>query len=235
MNLKNKVIIITGASRGLGKELALMLDKEEPKLVLAARNLKDLGEVKKQLRWSESIVAKTDVSKLKDIKRLFKRTKDKFGKVDVLVNNAGFNTKKLFYNYTEEELDEMFAVNTKGVILASKEAMTHMKKNSKILIVSSVAGFLSLKYYSIYSATKHALEGFVKGAKKETKKVKFHIFHPFRLKTHFHRKYRVKSPEKHMLDAKDYAEYMIAVMKEDTGESIRLFLRNWIRWIVKMI
>jgi len=234
MNLKNKVIIITGASRGLGKELALLLDKEEPKLVLAARNLKDLSNVKKQLK-SKSIVVKTDVSKLKDIKRLFKRTKDKFGKVDILVNNAGFNTKKLFYNYTEDELDEMFAVNTKGVILSCREGMKSMKTGGKILIVSSVAGFLSLKYYSIYSATKHALEGFVKGAKKETKKVKFHIFHPFRLKTSFHKNYKVKSPEKHMLDAKDYAEYMIAVMKDDTGESIRLFLRNWIRWIVKMV
>jgi len=233
MNLKNKVIIITGASRGLGKELALLLDKEEAKIVLAARNLKDLSDEKKQLK-SESIVAKTDVSKSKDIKRLFKRTKDKFGKVDILVNNAGYNTKKFFYNFTEQEIDDLFAVNTKGVILSCKESLKYMKKG-KILIVSSVAGLFSQKYYSMYSATKHALEGFVKGARRETKKVDFHIFHPYRLKTSFHKDYKVKSPEKHMLPAKDYAEYMIAVMKDDTGESIRLFLRNLGKWIVKII
>ena len=231
MNLKNKVVIITGASRGLGKELALKLAQEKSKLVLVARNQNDLNKVKKEIKESEVITIKADVTNIKDVKRIFSVTKRKFKKVDILINNAGVNVKDYFYNLSEQDYDYIMNTNVKAVFTCTKESYKHMKKG-KIVIISSVAGWFGAKYYSVYCASKHALEGFAKSIKQEVRKsVKVHIFHPYRMRTSFHKNYSKKSPEHHMLDSKFYAEYIVAVLKENPFQAFLLNFRNWVMWL----
>ncbi|MBU0757448.1 MAG: SDR family oxidoreductase [Nanoarchaeota archaeon] len=233
MHLKNTVVIVTGASRGLGKELALQLSKEKCRLVLTGRNLPDLKRVKKEVK-TECIIVKADMSQEDDVKKLFAETKRQFGKIDLLVNNAGMNYKKKFFDYSEKELDYLFRVNTLSVIQSCKEAYNNMDEG-RIVIISSMAGLLSDKYYSVYSASKHALEGFVKGARKETEKpIDFLIFHPYRLATSFHKKYKHKSPGSHMLDPKDYARYIVSRIKGET-DAFFMFLNNWAFWLKKFL
>jgi len=166
MNLKNKVIIITGASRGLGKELALQLAKEKSKLVLVARNQADLNNVKKEIKSKDVITIKADVTNIKDVKRIFSVTKKKFKKIDIIINNAGVNVKDYFYNLSEQDYDYIMNTNVKAVFTCTKEAYKHMRRG-KIIIVSSVAGWFGAKYYSVYCASKHALEGFAKSMLKD--------------------------------------------------------------------
>ncbi len=231
MNLKNKVIIITGASRGLGKELALQLAKEKSKLVLVARNQADLNNVKKEIKSKDVITIKADVTNIKDVKRIFSVTKKKFKKIDIIINNAGVNVKDYFYNLSEQDYDYIMNTNVKAVFTCTKEAYKYIKKG-KIIIVSSVAGWFGAKKYSVYCASKHALEGFAKSIKQEVKKsVKVRIFHPYRMRTNFHKSYSKKSPEHHMLDPKFYAEYMVAVIKENSFQAFLLHFRNWVMWL----
>ena len=234
MNLKNKVVIITGASRGLGKELALQLAQEKSKLVLVARNKADLNNVKKNI-GNDVITIKADVTNIKDVKRIFSVTKRKFKKVDILINNAGVNVKDYFYNLSEEDYDYIMDTNVKAVFTCTKESYKHMKKG-KIVIISSVAGWFGAKNYSVYCASKHALEGFVKSIKQEVRKsVKVHIFHPYRMRTSFHKNYNKKSPEHHMLDPKHYAQYVVAVLKENSFHAFLLHFRNWLFWFIKYV
>lgn len=225
-----QVIIITGASRGLGRELALELDKIDFKLVLASRSLEDLRKLKKQLR-TETLIVKADVSKPEDVKNLFEQAIKKFGKIDIVINNAGMNYKKPFYEYSEEEYDYLMAVNTKSFFLSCKFAHEYIKEG-KIVIISSIAGLFSQKYYSVYSASKHALEGFVKGARKETN-LKFSIFHPYRLDTDFGKNYKHKSP-KHRLHPRLYAQYVAAKIKGNHLLASYYFIRNHLIWFFKI-
>lgn len=222
--------IITGASRGLGREIALEMDKYGYNLVLASRSLTELNTLKKQLK-NKSLVVKTDVSKADDIEKMFEKTIKHFGRVDIVINNAGINFKKPFFEYTEKEYDYLMDVNTKSVFLSCKESEKRMKKGT-FVVISSIAGYLSGKYYSVYSSSKHALEGFIKGARRESE-LDYIILHPYRLDTDFGKSYRHKSP-KHRLSARYYAQYVVAKIRKQRMKSIYYFLRNHIIWLFKI-
>ncbi|MCM2326218.1 MAG: SDR family oxidoreductase, partial [Candidatus Woesearchaeota archaeon] len=132
MDLKDKVIVITGASRGLGRELAKELDKEDCRLILVARTGSELESLKKELD-SKSAVIMADVSK--NVKEIFRTAAKRFGKVDIFINNAGMNLKKPFYEYSDDEIERIFSTNTISIIRSSKEAYASMKEG-KIVIIS---------------------------------------------------------------------------------------------------
>lgn len=169
-NLEGKVAIITGASRGIGSAIARQLSALGAKVVVNySNNTVKAEEVVEEITKSgeQAVAIKADVSNIKDVERLFSETITKFGKVDILVNNAGVILYKLLSDVTEEEFDKLFNINVKGTYFACQQAMKHMEDNGKIINFStSVVGSM-FPAYSVYAATKGAVEQITRQLAKE--------------------------------------------------------------------
>lgn len=159
-----KVIIITGASSGIGKELAFQFADLGAKLVLAARNLTELVLVAKECtaRGSEAIAIKTDVSNPVQCQALIEQTVGEFGKIDVLINNAGMTMWAKFDEITDiYALPQLMNVNFWGSVWCTYYALPHLKKTQgRVVGISSLTGKAGVPTRSIYAATKHAMAGF---------------------------------------------------------------------------
>lgn len=169
-NLEGKVAIITGASRGIGSAIAKQLSALGAKVVVNySNNAVKAEEVVEEITKSgeQAVAIKADVSNIKDVERLFSETITKFGKVDILVNNAGVILYKLLSDVTEEEFDKLFNINVKGTYFACQQAMKHMEDNGRIINFStSVVGSM-FPTYSVYAATKGAVEQITRQLAKE--------------------------------------------------------------------
>lgn len=169
-NLEGKVAIITGASRGIGSAIAKQLSALGAKVVVNySNNAIKAEEVVEEITKSgeQAVAIKADVSNIKDVERLFSETITKFGKVDILVNNAGVILYKLLSDVTEEEFDKLFNINVKGTYFACQQAMKHMEDNGRIINFStSVVGSM-FPTYSVYAATKGAVEQITRQLAKE--------------------------------------------------------------------
>jgi 3-oxoacyl-[acyl-carrier protein] reductase len=159
--LKGKVIIITGSSRGIGLTIAKTLAGNGAKVVVNFLGSKETADsVVNEILQSggQAIAIKADVSKSEDVKKLFQKTIEKFGKIDVLINNAGIAIYKLIKDTTDEDFDRIFDINVKGVFNTMKEASTLLADNGRIINFSSSVTRLMLPTYGTYSATKSAVE-----------------------------------------------------------------------------
>ncbi len=158
MRLKNKVAIITGASSGIGRAIALAFSKEGAKIVVvdwSERGGKTTVEqIKKQK--GKAIFVKTDVSKANDIDQMVKDCLDKFGRVDILVNNAGIYRVYDLHEMPEEYWDKIINVNLKSVFLGSKRVIPGMTKQGKgkIINTTSIAGLVGFAQSGAYCASK---------------------------------------------------------------------------------
>jgi len=172
MLLKDKVIVITGASSGLGKALALRLSDEEPKLVLLSRSADKLQDV------SEKITAKhgpgtscfaCNITDYDQVQHAVEYVMEAYGRIDVLVNNAGILYEATTENYPMANILEMFDVNAIGTICMTQAVLPHMKQKGEgqILNIISVAGVTPSSNDSVYNATKYAVEGFTQSLKLE--------------------------------------------------------------------
>ncbi len=156
-NLKNKVAIVTGARRGMGRTHALTLAKAGAKVVVSDISLEDCGKVVKEIKKQkrEAFAVKCDVSKKEEVVELVKKTVDKWGKIDILVNNAGICQFKPFLELTEEEWDRTININLKGYFLCAQAAAKEMakQKSGVIVNIASVAmgqqgiGFPNIAHY----------------------------------------------------------------------------------------
>lgn len=168
MNFKDKVVLVTGSSRGIGKATALAFAREGAKVVInyvAAKNEaeKTLAEVK--ALGAEAIAVQCDVSKPDEVKRMFEETVKKFGRLDVLVNNAGvFVGANSFEESTVEEWQKNFSVNVIGTFLCTQAAAKIMKKqkSGRIVNVASVRGLEHCGRKTEYAASKAAVINFTK-------------------------------------------------------------------------
>jgi len=157
MNLNNKVSIITGGTRGIGKAIAIAFKKHGAKVIVASRHI---GDEKDELDDSfVDLKIKTDVSVSKDIENLIKTVKEKFNKIDIFVNNAGVSSIGRIWEISEEDFDWNYSVNTKGVFLCSKEVAPIMinQKSGCIINIASRAGKVPVKFQGHYGATKAAV------------------------------------------------------------------------------
>ncbi len=164
MTFQEKVILVTGASSGIGKALCLELAIERPRLVLAARDEAGLGQVAKACRekGAETLVVPTDVASEEACRNLVERAAERFGGIDVLVNNAGMTMWSPFEELRDLSLyDRLMRVNFLGSVYPTYYALPYLKKSRGcIVVVSSVAGLTGVPARTGYSATKHALFGF---------------------------------------------------------------------------
>lgn len=160
-NIKDKVVIITGASSGIGAVTALELAKNGAKLVLGARRVEKLKKVESEILAlkAEVISVATDVSKSEDVKNLAKAALEKFGRIDVLINNAGVMHLSMFEALRVDEWDDMIDINIKGVLYGIAAVLPTMQKQKSghIINISSVAGIKTAPTCGVYSATKFAV------------------------------------------------------------------------------
>lgn len=160
-DLAGKVAIVTGASRGIGRAIALTLANQGASVVVNYAGRVDkaqevVAEIDKL--GVKAIAQQADVSKVADIERLFAETIAHFGKVDILVNNAGTIIYKPITEITEEDFDKIYAVNVKGTFFACQQAARHMTEGGRIINFSSSTTAMMLPTYSAYVATKGAVE-----------------------------------------------------------------------------
>lgn len=169
-NLEGKVAIVTGASRGIGSAIAKQLANLGAKVVVnyssspekAAKVVEDINKSEEK-----AIAIQADISNIKDVEELFSKTIAKFGKVDILINNAGVILYKLLADVTEEEFDQLFKINVKGTYFACQQAMKFMETNGRIVNFStSIVGGM-FPTYSVYAATKGAVEQITRQLAKE--------------------------------------------------------------------
>jgi NADP-dependent 3-hydroxy acid dehydrogenase YdfG len=177
--LKNKIAIVTGASKGIGRAIAQHYGHEGAKLVISARNQETLLSVEDELKSSgvETVLVVADMSKEDDVKGLIKTAIDTFGRIDILVNNAGFGIFKPVSEMTTEEYDQLFSVNMRGTFIASREVLKYMtKQNDGVIInVASLAGKNAVENGAVYAATKWAMLGFGKSLMLEVRKYNIRV------------------------------------------------------------
>lgn len=160
-NLKGKVAVVTGASKGIGAEIARAFAAEGAAVVVNYASAKDgADKVVAAIAKSggKAIAVKADVAKAAEVKTLFDETKKAFGRVDVLVNNAGVYKFAPLEENTEDEFHRQFNINVLGTLLATQEAAKHFNGGGSVINLSSVASDKGLPGSSIYSATKGAVD-----------------------------------------------------------------------------
>ncbi len=180
MNWKNKVVIVTGSSKGIGKALASQLLQHGARVVLNARNAHKLQMVHKELsRYGErSILAIAgDVSKPLDCKKIADETIAHYGQIDILINNAGVTSEQSPLEDTSEEtFRKIVDINLLGCIFMTKAVLPSIKENrGAIFFVGSVAGIHGLGGFSGYSSTKMALTGLAQSLRKELAHAKVYV------------------------------------------------------------
>jgi len=157
-DLKNKVAIVTGARRGIGKAIALKLARNGVKVVVTDIDQDDCEEVVQEIKKlkGEGLALKLDVTKEEEIKNVIQSTKKKFGRIDILVNNAGIFIQEELENMDTSKIDKLLSVDLRGVILGIKNVIPEMKKqkSGKIVNIASIAGFVGFDLSSIYCAAK---------------------------------------------------------------------------------
>ncbi|WP_289044702.1 SDR family oxidoreductase [uncultured Olleya sp.] len=161
MKLKNKVIIVTGSSRGIGKEVAIVLAKNGATVIVNYSNSEEEANNTVNTITNNgglAIAIQADVSNKDEVTKLFDKTIETYGKVDVLVNNAGIMISKHLKNTTQQDFKRQFEVNVGGIFNTLQEADSKLADNGIIINFSSSTTKLMLPTYSIYSATKAAVE-----------------------------------------------------------------------------
>ncbi len=171
MDIKGKVVVITGASSGIGLALAESFAAAGAKLVLAARNLAKLQEIAANLKLkyaSEVIAIGVDVSKELQCQNLMDQTVKNFGQIDVLINNAGISMRAIFEEVDLKVLSEVMDINFWGTVFCTKHALPALLKSKGVIVgVSSIAGYKGLPGRTGYSASKFAMQGFLESVRVE--------------------------------------------------------------------
>lgn len=174
--MQNKVVIITGASSGIGKALAEKYAAKGWSLVLAARRDERLLELQKKLQPAKVLPVKTDVTVEADCKSLVQKAVEEFGKINVLINNAGISMRALFNETELEVMHRMMDVNYWGTVNCAKFALPHLLKTKGSLVgVISVGGYIGLPGRTGYSASKFAVRGFLETIRVENLKTGLHV------------------------------------------------------------
>ncbi len=220
MDLKNKIAIVTGAGKGIGRATALALAREGANLALASRTMSDLQSLAKEIGnlGRKALPVPTDVSRESDIKKLIQEVVNKFGGIDILVNNAGLGRLVRIEALSTQDWDEMFEVNMRGLFLCTREALPHLKRRpeSFVVNVASLAGKNAFEGGGGYAATKWGVLAFSKCLMLEERKNGVHVLAicPGSVDTHFSSHPTIpKSKHENILLPEDVAQTIVAAIK----------------------
>lgn len=176
--MKNKVVIVTGASSGIGRATAIHFAHKGSKVVLAARSVDKLKQVQQEIEkgGGTCLLVGCDVSKELDCQNLIQQTITTFNQIDVLVNNAGISMRAIFEETDLSVMKQIMDINFWGTVYCSKFALPHLlKSNGSIVGVSSIAGYVGLPARTGYSASKYAMHGFLDALRTENIENGLHV------------------------------------------------------------
>ena len=179
----NKVVIITGASSGIGKALALHLSSKGARVILAARGIDRLEAVASIIseHGGDAMVIPTDVTCHPDCYNLIDKTLETYGTIDILINNAGISMRANFLDVNVEVLERLMNTNFWGAVYCTKYALPHLiESRGSLVAISSVCGITALPGRTGYAASKHALDGFMDTIRVEQINSELHVLtvHP---------------------------------------------------------
>jgi NADP-dependent 3-hydroxy acid dehydrogenase YdfG len=223
---ESPVMLITGASSGIGEATARLFGREGYQLVLAARRSGKLEEIANQIRSAggQAIPVVTDVSRLEDVENLVRVTLENFSRIDLLYNNAGFGRLDWLENLDPiSDIQAQIQVNLLGVIQTTRAVLPHMiaQRSGHIINMASVAGLVATPTYSVYAASKFAIRGFTQSLRREVGVWGIHVsgIYPGGVRTefsqhaHIHRKTRTTTPAALRLEADHVARVILSVAR----------------------
>ncbi|RDW19394.1 SDR family NAD(P)-dependent oxidoreductase [Oceanobacillus chungangensis] len=223
-NLRNKNIVITGASSGIGEQVALKVAQLGARPILMARSREKLKKIAEQINQQTEVNClyyQLDVSDLEQVKAVFEEMFQEVGSIDILLNNAGFGIFDTFEEASLGDIENMFAVNVLGLMACAKAVLPEMVKKSsgQIINVASQAGKLATPKSSGYAASKHAVLGFTNSIRMELKKkgIIVSAVNPGPIETNFFDRADksgnyVKSVQKFMLHSEEVANRIVKLM-----------------------
>jgi NAD(P)-dependent dehydrogenase (short-subunit alcohol dehydrogenase family) len=242
MLLKDKVALVTGAGRGIGKAISLKLAEEGASLILCARTAAQLQEVTDAIRSAgrPCLSGVVDVAKEEEVNRLVKDGLDRFGQIDILVNNAGNSNPKPFLETSNADWDESINVNLKGVVFCTRAVLPSMlqRGSGAVINIASAAGLRGLPGSPAYTASKAAVIGLSHALAEEVgqKGIRVNVICPGPIKTELLDNSPVKDfvlkNKAHLLPPEDVAGTVVYLASALSGglNSQMICLRNSNRW-----
>ena len=219
MNLQSQVAIITGASRGIGKEIAFSLAREKVQLILVARNIRELQSLASQInqQGGAAIGVQADITDSGAVESLISQGLREFGHIDILINNAGIGLFKPAASIQESEWDRMMDVNVKGSFLLCKGVVPHMRSRARghIITIASHASRHTFEQGAVYCASKYAQDAFSDVLRKEVRKygIKVSSVYPGVVDTYFNNSKMVDIQKKDWLKPVDVANTVVYILK----------------------
>lgn len=166
IDIDDKVALVTGSGRGIGRSIAMALGRAGARVVVASRTATQIEEVARKIseNGGEAIALAVDVADEKSVASLFRTIEDRFGKLDILVNNAGIGSFGKISEFPVDQFDDIMATNLRGTFLCCRQAMKMMipRKSGYIINISSVVGFKGYPEQGAYTASKHGIMGLTK-------------------------------------------------------------------------
>lgn len=255
--MKDKVVIITGGSSGIGKALAHTFGEAGAKVVITGRNQGNLESASGSLsiKGIENLPIVADVSREEDNREVVAKTMDKYGHIDVLINNAGISMRALFNELDIDIIRKLMDVNFFGTVYATKYALPHIiKAKGSVVGVSSIAGYRGLPARTGYSASKFAMQGFLESLRTELLKEDVHVLVacPGFTESNIRKVALIQdgtpqgaSPrdEKGMMSAEEVAQHILRAVKKRKRDlvltrqgKLTVFMNKWFpAWMDKMV
>jgi NADP-dependent 3-hydroxy acid dehydrogenase YdfG len=232
MNVENKTVIISGASRGIGRATALLLAEHGANVVVTARSADELTQLEKQATEGHTrgkiVAVPGDVSNESDMERVVKTTHDQFKHIDVVINNAGYGVFKNVDEISVSEWDDLMATNVKGTFLLTKAALPILKAqhSGHIIVVASDVAKRTFAGGSLYTASKYAQEAFTGALRKEVRSfgIKVTGVYSGLVDSHFHEKGHGHETSQSWLKEEDMAESMLFIVSRPAHVVIDEFM-----------
>ena len=216
---RDRVAIITGSGSGIGKATALALAQEGMKIVLCGRTVSKLEETAKLVEEAggKALIVSGDLRDESYIIRIVDETMEAFGRIDVLINNAGVSVAKPVVDCTAEEFDQIMDTNMKAPFLLCKYSIPHMRKSDcgTIINIASVVGHKGYVNQSLYGASKHAITGFTKVLAKEVQEdgIRVHLLSPGGVYTEMVANVRPDLDPTYLIKPVDIADIILFLLK----------------------
>ncbi|GAB3946638.1 SDR family oxidoreductase [Spirosoma harenae] len=247
--MNDKVVLITGASSGIGRALAFAFGREGARIVICARKADALQSVNQELTTAgiDVLSLTADVSVESDVKRLIEQTIAHFGRLDILINNAGISMRSMLIDTDPSVIQKVMDINFMGTVYATRYALPHIQQaKGSIVGISSIAGYRGLPVRSGYSASKFAMNGFLEAVRTELLHTGVHVLtacpgftasniRVSALDAHGQAKGETMRDESSMMSAEECANHILRAVKARKRELIlttqgkfTVFINKWL-------